>query len=136
MKFFITQKASFSKTVSESDVYMFAGITGDFNPVHMNKCWAEKTVFGERIVHGALVSGLVSTVIGMDLPGPGTIYMEQDSCFLAPAHIGDTLYAEVEVAEILNAGKGILKLDTRVYNQDDIVILKGYAIVKAPMEEN
>ena len=75
-KYTIGMAGRFSKTISESDVYLFAGITGDLNPVHVNCTEAEKSIFKERIVHGILVVGFISNVIAMKMPGPGTIYME------------------------------------------------------------
>ena len=128
----IGEKAEFSKTISESDVYLFAGISGDMNPIHINSVEAKKSFIGDRIAHGALISGFISTVIGMYLPGPGTIYMEQDSKFVKPVYIGDTVKAVVEIAEILNESKRILKLETNVYNQDNDIVITGYAIIKAP----
>lgn len=127
----IGTKAEFSKTISESDVYLFAGITGDMNPVHIDDLEAGKSFAGARIVHGALVSGLISGVIGMKLPGPGTIYLEQDSRYVKPVFIGDTVRAAVEVVEVLNEKKGIIRLDTKVYNQNNDVVVEGYAVVKA-----
>ena len=126
----IGDKAEFAKTISESDVYLFAGITGDMNPIHINSIEAEKSFVGRRIVHGALVSGLISSVIGMQLPGPGTIYMEQDSKYVKPVFLGDTVVATVEVVEILNVSKGIIRLSTKVYNQNEELVVDGYAIVK------
>jgi len=131
-KYVIGTKEMFSKTITESDVYLFAGITGDMNPVHVNAEEAAKTPFGERIVHGILVSGFISTVIAMKMPGPGTIYMEQDSKFLKPVRIGDTVTAVVEIAEIINEEKNILKLNTVVTNQHGDTVISGYAVVKAP----
>lgn len=128
----LNQKASFSKTISESDVYLFAGITGDFNPVHINGAFAQKSIFGERIAHGMLVAGLISAVIGMKLPGEGTVYLEQSVEFLKPVKIGDTVTATVGITEVLNEEKGILKLRTRVENQQNEKVIDGYAIVKAP----
>lgn len=128
----LNQKASLTKTISESDVYLFAGITGDFNSAHVNEVYAKNGVFGERIVHGVLVTGLISAVIGTKLPGEGTIYMEQDVKFLKPVKIGDTVTATVEVVEILNVKKCILKLDTMVENQRNEKVIEGYAVVKAP----
>lgn len=128
----LKQKASFSKTISESDVYLFAGITGDFNPVHINDAFAQKSIFGERIAHGMLVAGLISAVIGMKLPGEGTVYLEQSVEFLKPVKIGDTVTATVGITEVLNEEKGILKLRTRVENQQNEKVIDGYAIVKAP----
>lgn len=126
----VGERAEFCKTISESDVYMFAGITGDMNPIHINEVAAAKSFAHNRIVHGALINGMISTVIGMKLPGPGTIYMEQDSKFIKPVFLGDTIKATVEVQEILNENKGILKLNTVVYNQNDEMVLTGFAVVK------
>lgn len=126
------QSASLSKTIGESDVYLFAGITGDFNPAHIDEEKSQKGMFGERIAHGILITGLISAVIGMKLPGEGTIYMEQDARFLKPVRIGDTVTATVKIAEIINADKRIVKLDTTVYNQKGETVISGYAVVKAP----
>jgi len=131
----IGNRATFTKTISESDVYMFAGITGDFNPAHIDKVEAEKGVFKERVAHGILVSGLISTVIGMKMPGPGTIYMEQDTKFLKPVKIGDTVTAVVDIAEMINEEKGIWKLKTEAYNQNHEKVITGYAVVKVNTEE-
>lgn len=132
----VNQKASFTKTISESDVYLFAGITGDFNPAHINDIVARKNSFGERIVHGILVTGLISAAIGMKLPGEGTIYLEQDVKFLKPVKIGDTVTAIVEIVEVINEEKRILKLDTKAENQWGEKVIDGYAIVKAPGMED
>jgi len=126
----VGENAEVSKTISESDIYLFAGISGDYNPVHVNRIEAEKSIFGKQIAHGMLVSSLISNVIGMKLPGPGTIYMEQDTNFLKPVYIGDTVTARVMVDEIINEEKGILKLKTQVYNQEKDLVIDGYAIVK------
>lgn len=130
-KWEILDSASMSKTVSESDVYLFAGITGDFNSAHINAEAAKRGIFGERIAHGILVTGLISAVIGTKLPGEGTIYMEQDVKFLKPVKIGDTVTATVRIAEIINEEKGILKLDTVVKNQHGEEVITGFAVVKA-----
>ena len=87
----IGQSASFSKTISESDVYMFAGVTGDVNPAHINESYANATPFKTRIAHGMLSAGLISAVLGTQLPGPGSIYAAQTLRFTAPVHIGDIL---------------------------------------------
>ena len=130
----IGQTASVAKTISESDVYLFAGITGDLNPAHVNDYAAKNGIFGERIVHGILVTGLISAAIGMKLPGEGTIYLEQDARFIKPVKIGDTVTATVEISEIINTDKGILKLATNVTNQNEEVVITGYAVVKAPRD--
>jgi len=95
----IGDKASFQKTITETDVYLYAGITGDLNPAHINQVESEKTMFQGRIAHGMLTAGLVSAVLGMQLPGPGSIYLGQELKFTAPVKIGDTIKAEVEVIE-------------------------------------
>ncbi len=96
---------------------------------------AEESVFGKQIAHGFLVGSLLSSVIGMKMPGPGTIYMEQNMNFLKPVYIGDTLTAQVKIAEIINAKKNILKLSTKVINQSAETVIDGYAVVKAPIKE-
>lgn len=128
----IGERAEFSKTVSESDVYLFAGITGDMNPIHINAVAAANSFAKERIVHGALINAILLNVIGMKLPGPGTIYMEQNSKFIRPVYIGDTVTAEIKIEEIMNKEKGILKLKTSVMKQDNKVVLTGFAVVKIP----
>ncbi|MCF6807145.1 MaoC family dehydratase [Thiotrichales bacterium 19S9-12] len=125
------QKASFSKTVSEADIYMFAGVSGDFNPAHINQEAAEASRFKQRIAHGVLTASFISTVIGMHLPGPGSIYLEQSLKFKAPVFIGDTIKATVEVIElILEKNKVCLK--TICINQKGIVVLEGEALVMPP----
>ena len=124
------EKATFSKTITESDVCVFAGVSGDFNPIHINKIYAEQTMFKKRIVHGALLNSYISNVIGMQLPGTGTIYLEQNSKFVKPVYIGDTVTASVEIEDIIKEEKGILKLSTNVVNQNGELCLEGYAIVK------
>lgn len=127
----IGDEAEFAKTISEFDIYMFAGITGDFNPVHVNEDFARQTFFKTRISHGILTAGLISTVIGTKLPGTGCIYIKQDLNFLAPVRIGDTITARVEVVEILTK-KNRIRLKTTCFNQDDTRVLDGEAIVSPP----
>jgi len=124
-------RAAFSKTISESDIYLYAGITGDFNPAHVNQEYAEKTFFKSRIAHGLLVAGLISSVIANQLPGPGTIYLKQELDFLAPVYIGDTVTASVEVMEI-QKDKNRIILQTRCRNQQDQLVIDGKAIVSPP----
>ncbi len=123
--------AEFTKTISESDVYLFAGITGDLNPAHINEEEASKTRFGGRIAHGMLVSGFISTVLGMYLPGPGTIYLSQEVKFTAPVKIGDTITAKAEVID-LEPQKRKVTLKTTVTKQDGVVAVEGQAVVLAP----
>lgn len=124
----IGDKASMSKTVTESDVYGFAGITGDFNPVHVNTEFAKTTMFKERIAHGMLSAGFISAVLGTALPGANTIYLGQELQFKAPVKIGDTVTATVEVIEKIEA-KNRLILRTTVTNQDGVLVTDGKATV-------
>ena len=128
---YVGQSAEFTKTISESDVYLFAGITGDHNPTHVNDIYAKQTRYKERICHGMLSSSLISTVIGTKLPGNGSIYVEQDLLFKAPVLFGDTISAVVETEEI-DMEKNRVKLRTYCKNQNDIIVLDGYAVVIPP----
>ena len=123
--------AEFSKTISESDVYLYAGVTGDLNPAHINEEYAKKTFFKTRIVHGMLVGGLISTVLSTKLPGPGSIYIRQELNFLAPVRIGDTVTARVEIAD-MDREKKRLKMKTVCVNQEGITVLDGAAVVSPP----
>lgn len=123
--------AEFAKTISESDVYLFAGVTGDLNPAHVNEAYAQKTFFKTRIAHGMLLAGLVSTVIGNRLPGPGSIYVKQELNFLAPAHLGDTITARVEIKDIaVEKNRAVLR--TTCLNQEGVLVLDGEALVSPP----
>lgn len=123
--------AEFIKTVSETDVYLYAGVTGDFNPAHMNDVYARKTFFKTRIAHGMLTAGFISSILGNQLPGPGTIYMEQTLKFLAPVRFGDTITARAEVVEII-IEKNRIRLKTTCSNQDGTIVLDGEAWVSPP----
>ena len=124
--------AQFSKTVAEFDIYMYAGITGDFNPAHINEPYAQNTFFKTRIAHGMLSAGFISTVIGTQLPGTGTVYVKQELNFRAPVRIGDTITARVEVVELIK-DKNRARLETTCSNQDGTVVLDGYALVSPPV---
>lgn len=130
---FIGQKEFVSKTISEYDVYGFAGITGDLNPAHTNEEYAKNTMFKTRIAHGMLGAGLISAVLGTKLPGPGSIYLGQNLKFKSPVKIGDTITAEAEIIEIEDKGKFyIAKIKTTCYNQDGEVVIEGTATVIPP----
>jgi len=122
--------ASFEKTISEADVYSFAGVTGDFNPAHVNQRWAEASKFGTRVVHGMLTGSLFSTVFGTQLPGPGSIYISQTLTFTAPVLLGDTVMATVRLAEKLE--KGRLRFECRATKADGTVVVEGEAILLPP----
>lgn len=123
--------ATFSKTISEFDVYMYAGISGDFNPAHINAVEAEKGMFKERIAHGMVSASLISTVLGCHLPGPGTIYMSQELSFKRPVKFGDTIEAKVEVIEKIEE-KNRLILRTTCTNQHGEIVIDGKATVMPP----
>jgi 3-hydroxybutyryl-CoA dehydratase len=127
----VGDKSQFSKTVSESDVYLFAGITGDMNPAHINEAYAAQTHFKTRIAHGMLSAGFISTIFGCQLPGPGTIYLSQELKFLAPVRIGDTITAQAEVTNI-DHDKHQVTLATVCWNQNDKKVIKGTAVVSPP----
>jgi 3-hydroxybutyryl-CoA dehydratase len=123
--------AEFAKTVTETDIYLYAGITGDFNPAHVNEVYAKNTFFKTRIAHGMLTAGFISAIIANQLPGPGTIYLKQDLSFLAPVRIGDTITGRVEILEII-AEKNRVRLKTTCSNQDGVVVLSGEGLVSPP----
>lgn len=124
----IGDTAVFSKTITDFDIYQFAGLTGDFNPMHIDNEFAKDTFFKERIAHGLLTGSFISTVLGMKLPGPNSIYLSQNFKFLAPVKIGDTVKATVEVVEKRD-DKKIIKLITHVYNQRMEMVVDGEAVV-------
>ncbi|KFO67637.1 enoyl-CoA hydratase [Smithella sp. SCADC] len=123
--------AEFAKTVTETDIYLYAGITGDFNPAHVNEAYAKTTFFKTRIAHGMLTAGFISAIIANQLPGPGTIYLKQDLSFLAPVHMGDTITGRVEIIE-LNVEKNRVRLKTTCSNQDGVMVISGEGLVSPP----
>ena len=127
----VGQSAQFSKTVTEADVVLYAGITGDLNPAHIDRVYADKSRFGGRVAHGMLTAGFISAALAMKLPGPGSIYLSQSLRFLRPVRIGDTVTARVEVLE-LNAAKRRVRLATICSNQDNDVVVEGEALVLVP----
>ena len=132
MSFEVGQTSVFSKTIGECDVYQFAGITGDLNPLHVNAVKAEKMRFGKRIVHGMLTASFISTVIATKVPGPGTIYLEQNLKFVNPVYFGDTITARVTIIELLEHNRA--KLNTTIINQEGEIVIAGVALVILPRE--
>lgn len=114
-------EAAFAKTISEADIVMFSGVTGDMNPVHVNEEFARDTVFKGRIAHGMLTGSLISTVLGMKLPGPGSIYVNQSLKFLAPVRIGDTAEVRAIITEIVPERRRVV-LKTTVHVSDTLVV--------------
>jgi len=124
----IGDSAEMSKTISEADIYNFAGISGDFNPLHLDQEFAANSQFKKRIAHGMLTASFISTVIGTSLPGKNTIYLEQSLKFKSPVFIGDTIKARVEIIELVSE-KNIARLKTQVFNQEGTVVVDGEAKV-------
>lgn len=118
------------KTITDLDIELFAKVSTDRNPVHLDDDYARDTIFAGRIAHGMLTASLISAVIGEQLPGHGTVYMGQNLKFLAPVRPGDTVEARVTVADIIHAKRRVaLDCECRV---GDKVVLKGEALVLAP----
>ena len=124
----VGMKESVSKTITETDVILYAGITLDVNPAHLNEEHAKQTMFKHRIAHGMLTAGLVSAVLGTKLPGEGSIYMGQDLKFTAPVYFGDTITATAEIIELIPEKNRVI-LSTICTNQEDKVVLKGQATI-------
>ncbi|PLR97687.1 MaoC family dehydratase [Bacillus sp. T33-2] len=131
--FYVGQTASFSRTVTETDIVMFAGLSGDYNPVHMDNQYAAGTRFEGRIAHGMLTAAFFSRLLGMELPGKGAIYLEQSLKFKKPVFIGDTVTATAKIVDI-DHDRGILTLQTACCNQDDVIVLHGEARMMVPRE--
>lgn len=127
---FVGATASFTKTLTEADLTLFTAVSGDFNPYHVDEVAAAATRFGGRVLHGMLTSSLICTVLGMKLPGPGTIHLEQQLRFLAPVRPGDTVTARVEVLELLPRNR--VRLQTQCATQDGTIAVEGKALVIAP----
>ena len=126
----IGQRETLMKTVMDDDVIAFADLSGDRNPVHLSDHFARKTRFGERIVHGLYTASLISTVIGMYLPGPGAVYLSQTLNFRGPVKIGDVINVVVEVQELTEKGRRVkLHCECLV---DGKVVLDGEALVMVP----
>lgn len=124
-------RSSYSRTVSEADVVLFGGVSGDLNPAHFNEEYSKETMFKGRIAHGMLSASYISTVLGMQLPGPGTIYLSQELKFTAPVKFGDTITATAEVIERIE-DKNRITLETICLNQRGEVVVKGKAVVMPP----
>jgi len=125
----VGDEASISRTITEAHIVAFSGLTGDNNPIHVDAQHAAQSMFGERVAHGMLVAGLISAVLGTDLPGPNSIYLGQDLKFTAPVKIGDTVTVAVTVTEKRD-DKKIIKLRTTAVNQRGEMVIDGNAVIK------
>lgn len=128
----VGMSASISRTVTDADITLFSGITGDTNPIHLNQTYAETTRFKGRIAHGMLTGGLISAVLGTRLPGPGVIYISQNMQFRAPVNVGDTVTARVTISEIL-PDKARIKALTQCFVGDRMVV-DGEAVLMVPSQ--
>ena len=130
----IGDSAQISNTVTETVINDFAKATGDFNPIHLDQTYAEKTYFKERIAHGVLSIGYISSVFGNLFPGPGSIYLSQEVKFLAPVRVGDIITAKVEVIELIPE-KNRVKFKTTCTNQKGEVVVDGTGWSLCPKKE-
>lgn len=121
-------KESISKVITEKNVNIFAEISSDTNPIHLDEEYASKTIFKKRIAHGILTTGLISAVLGTKLPGEGAIYLSQEIKFLAPVYLDDMITATVEVTE-LNEVKRKVTVSTICTNQEGKEVITGQAIL-------
>ena len=131
MSYQIGQTAEITQTITAQDVETFADLVGDHNPLHLDEEAAKASRFGARIAHGALTAALVSTVLGTKLPGPGTIFLEQQTRFTKPVYIGDTVTARVEVIDWENERRRV-RVKTVCENGSGEIVLTGDALVIAP----
>ena len=124
-------KVSRSKSFSSQDVWVFAVVSTDINPIHLDEEIAKKSIFKQRVVHGQLVSSLFSGIFGSELPGEGTIFMGQSLKFLAPVYLDEKVTATVEIIDI-REDKPIITLETSAVNEKGEIVIKGTAIVLYP----
>ena len=124
--------AEFTKVLSGDDVRRFAEVTGDRNPMHLSREFAEKTRFRKPIVHGILTAGTISAAIGMKFPGPGCIYVSQTLEFKAPVFPGDEITARVEIVEVISQKR--LRFRTRCFNQEQLLVVDGEAVIVPPRQ--
>jgi acyl dehydratase len=126
MNLTLGQKASRSLTLTHEHVKAYAGITGDYNPLHFDEEFAAGTKFGRLVVQGGLTTGLLHALVAMDLPGPGTVFLSQNWKFPAPVFVGDTITAEAEVVS-LHPSKPVTQLQVRITRQNGETVLEGEA---------
>ena len=124
----VGQSEEIRRTVTEGDLYVYAGVTGDYNPVHLDEEFAAKSIFGERIAHGMLTAGFISAALGTRLPGVGCIHLSQEMKFRAPVKIGDTINTVVTVWEI-NTEKNRVAMKTECFNEDGTLVVEGMAML-------
>lgn len=129
----VDMESTYEKTVTEADIDAFADVTGDNNPVHLDEEFGAKTIFKGRIAHGMLAAGYISTVVGTQLPGPGSIYMSQSLRFRAPVRIGDTVVTTAKITNV-DSEKGRVTLET-VCSVGDTAVVTGEALIMVPSKD-
>ncbi|MBU1171396.1 MAG: MaoC family dehydratase [Proteobacteria bacterium] len=127
--FKVGDKESYTMTMVDADVVLYACMTGDFNPIHIDDAYAEKGPYGQRVVHDMLVAGLISTVLGTKMPGPGSSCIQNTLEFLAPVYIGDTVTASVQVIS-RDMGQNQMTLSTQCVKDNGTVVIKGHALMR------
>ena len=120
----VGQKATRTLTLTQKEVAAYAGITGDFNPLHFDEAFAKKTKFGRLVVHGGLTAGILNALVAEDLPGPGSVFMSQKLDYVAPVFVGDTITGEVVVTSI-HPDKPVTQLQATVRRGDGVTVLTG-----------
>jgi 3-hydroxybutyryl-CoA dehydratase len=126
----VGDKGVFTKMVTSDDIFQFAEVSGDFNPLHIDEEYANRSIFKQRIAHGILTAGIISTVLGSDIPGVGTIFVELHIRFLKPVFIGDTITATATVTDIINPKR--VRLMVACINQRGEDVSIGHAVVVPP----
>ena len=129
----VGDSASTSRTITETDIVMYAGLTADFNPMHMDEEYAKGTPFGGRIAHGTITLGMIAPVIGMQLPGKGCVLLGIGGSFFKPVKIGDTIKASATVVE-KDERRGFVKMALAFTNQRQELVASGDALVKPPAQ--
>jgi len=130
----IGDKEILTMTITEEHVEAFAKATGDYNPLHMDKKYAEESQFGKRVVHGVLLTGIISGMLGTKMPGLGTVAREMNAKFSRPAFIGDTITATVELVE-KKERINMCVFNYNIVNQDNQTVVKGKAVVLPKIKE-
>lgn len=127
-RLYVGQEIREERVFTTYDVEHFAQISGDCNPIHLDEEYGRRSRFGGTVVHGLLVSGLISKIIGMDMPGEGSIYMEQNLRFRKPVYVGEKVVAKIKIADI-DKDRNIYTLETNVYNSKEECVIEGNAKV-------
>lgn len=130
----VGEKATFSKTLTEADMFAFSGITGDFNPIHVDAEFSKNSIFKRRVIHGMMTSGMINTTLTL-LHGSGGIHLSQMLKFTAPVFIGDTVTVNSEVIS-KDPGKDRITIKSTLVKQDGTVVIEGESLLLIPREKN